>query len=67
MDATKMTILAIKGYAFNVICDILGNIWEYSNDKKATEHTLLEINGAIIMANRMMEAVKQADERSANE
>lgn len=64
MNATQMTILAIKGHAFNVIHDILADVWEYGDDKKATAHTLFEINGAIMMANRMMQAVEQADERS---
>lgn len=67
MDATQMTILAIKGHAFNVIFDILADVWEYGEDKKATAHTLFEINGAIMMANRMMQAIKQADEGSAND
>lgn len=64
MDTTQMTILAIKGHAFNVIYDILADVWEYGNDKKATAHTLFEINGAIMMAKGMMQAVKQADEGS---
>lgn len=67
MNATQLTVLAIKGHAFNVICDILGEVWEYGDDKKVTAHTLFEINGAIMMANRMMQAVKQADEGGANE
>ena len=67
MDTTKMTILAIKGHAFNVISDILGEVWEYGDDKKVTTHTLFEINGAIVMANAMMQAVKQADEGSEDE
>ena len=67
MNVTQMTILAIKGHAFNMICDILADVWEHGNDKKATAHTLFEINGAIMMANRMMQAVKRADEGSANQ
>lgn len=67
MDTTQMTILAIKGHAFNVIYDILADVWEYGDDKKATAHTLFEINGAIVMANRMMQAVKQANKGSEDE
>lgn len=61
MNATQMTILAIKGHAYNVIYDILADVWEYGNDKKVTAHTLFEINGAITMANRMIQAVEQAN------
>lgn len=68
MNATQMmTILAIKGHAFNVIYDILADVWEYGDDKKATAHTLFEINGAIAMANSMIQAVKQADEGGEDE
>lgn len=61
MTTDQMTILAIKAHAFNEIYDLIGDVWEYGDDKRAVTHTLFEINGAIHMAKKMMDAVAQAN------
>ena len=67
MTNGQMTNLAIKAHAFNVICDLIADVWEYGDDKKAVTHTLFEINGAIQMANRMIQAVRQVEKGAEDE
>lgn len=67
MNATQIIILTIKGHAFDVIHDILADCFESCDEKKSTAYTLFEINGAIVMANRMIQAVKLTDEGSEDE
>ena len=62
MTTAQMTMLAIKAHAFDEICDIIGEVWEYGDDKKAVTHTLFEINGAIHMAKKIMNVIAQAAE-----
>jgi len=52
-----MTMLAIKAYAFDEIDELLGEVWEYGDDKHAVTYTLFEINGAIYMAKKMMNVI----------
>lgn len=67
MTTEQMTILAIKAYAFNEIDEIIGEVWEYGNDKHVVTNTLFEINGAIQMAKKMMDIIAQAKEGADNE
>lgn len=60
MTTEQMTILAIKAYAFDEIDGLIGEVWEYGDDKKAVTHALFEINGAIHMAKKMMDVIAQA-------
>lgn len=62
MTTAQMTILGIKAHAFDEIEELVGEVWEYGNDKHTVTHTLFEINGAIHMARKMMEVVAQATE-----
>ena len=61
MTTTQMTILAIKAHAFDEIDELIGEVWEYGDDKKAVTHTLFEINGVIHMAKKMMDVIAQAE------
>lgn len=66
MTTTQMTMLAIKAHAFDEIDDLIGEVWEYGDDKKAVTHTLFEINGAIQMAKKMMDVIVQAEKGEAD-
>lgn len=61
MTTERMTILAIKANAFDKIDELIGEVWEYGDDKHAVTHTLFEINGAIHMARKMMDVIAQAE------
>ena len=61
MTTAQMEILAIKAHAFDEIDGLIGEVWEYGDDKKAVTHTLFEINGAIHMAKKMMSVIAQAN------
>lgn len=66
MTTAQMTILAIKAHAFDEIDDLIGEIWEYGDDKKIVTHTLFEINGAIQMAKKMIDAIAQVEKGEAD-
>lgn len=57
VEAKEMSILGFKAMAFDVISDLIGNVWEYcsSENSDGVTGTLFEINGAVTLAN---EAVK---------
>lgn len=57
VEAKEMSILGFKAMAFDVISDLIGNVWEYCNAEVSdgATGTLFEINGAVTLAN---EAVK---------
>ena len=59
MTTEQMTILAIKAYAFDEIDELIGEVWEYGNDKDAVAHALFEINGVLQMAKKMMIVIEQ--------
>ena len=61
MTTEQMVILAVKAHAFDDICELIGEVWEYGNDKHAVTHTLFEINGALHMAKKMMEVIAQTE------
>lgn len=61
MTTEQMTILAVKAYAFEEIDDLMGELWEYCDDKRVVTHTLFEINGAILIAKKIMDIIAQAE------
>ena len=61
MTNEEMAILVIKAHTFDEIDDLIGEVWEYGDDKHAVTHTLFEINGAIQMAKKMMDVIAQAE------
>ena len=61
MTTAQMTILAIKAHAFDELDELIGDVWEYCDAKHVVTHTLFEINGAIQMAKKMMDAISQAE------
>lgn len=61
MTNEEMAILAIKAHAFDEIYDLIGKLWEYGDDKHVVTHTLFEINGAILMAKKIMDVIAQAE------
>lgn len=60
MTTEQMVILAVKAHAFDDICELIGEVWEYGTDKHAVTHTLFEINGAIHMAKKVLNVIAQA-------
>lgn len=45
MTTTQMTLLAIKAHAFDEIDELIGELWEYGDDKRVVTHTLLRSTG----------------------
>lgn len=65
MTTEQMTILAVKAHAFDELDELIGEVWEYGDDKHAVTHTLFEINGALHMAKKMMDVIAQAEKGEA--
>lgn len=59
-EVKELSILAFKALAFDVVSDLIGNVWEYCNAEVSdgATGTLFEINGVLTLANETVKLLR---------